>query len=447
MKKSKLAFVSFLLITLLATSTSLLAQGNCLDFDGNDDYAVSISIGSISDKTLSAWVKLDDINQDGSGLITIQTGNSETGSDNFDSITYNETASGFGWGFGSHAWQRTSWSGIKETSTEEWVHISATYSDYSFKMYRNGELILTNTYYQAYDFPADAKVFIGVRCWSGYGFLNGQIDEVRVWDHVRTQSQIQDNMNNSLIGNESGLIAYYKLDEVSGQIAEDNTINSFDLTLGSTSGNDTNDPIWITSDAPLPVTLSSFTASFSEGSSLLSWTTQSESNNLGWNIYRSEIADPEDAFQVNSMLIPGAGTSTQPTEYIFNDVYEVTANTEYWYWLESASFSGETEFYGPVELTITIEENQLPEFPLNTVLHGNYPNPFNPSTTISFDIRENDSGELSIFNIKGQLIEKQKFKAGSYRINWDGSKYSSGFYFYNLKTDIYYRTGKMISMK
>ena len=200
-------------------------------------------------------------------------------------------------------------------------------------------------------------------------------------------------------------------------------------------------------DSALPVVLSSLYAQFISSTPTLYWTTQSETNNLGWNIYRSETNEISDASQINSNIILGAGTTTEPTEYIYEDEYEIEYGKTYWYWLESISSGGDINLFGPVSLTIQIEENQIPELPTKTVLHGNYPNPFNPSTIISFDIREGDSGELSIFNIKGQLIEKQRYQAGSYRINWDGTKYCSGLYFYKLKTDIYHRISKMIILK
>ena len=230
------------------------ATNYCLDFDGSNDRVVSASIGTLSNKTLSAWVRLDDVNQTGGGLVTIEFGDSDTG--NFDSITYNET--GYGWGFGSHGWKRTAWSGVKETVTGVWVHIAATWEDNSFKMYRNGELILTKTSLQTYDFPLDAKVFIGVRCWSAYGFLNGQIDEVRVWNVVRTQAQIQADMHSKLAGNETGLVAYYQMTDGSGTTLTDNTASSsFDAMI-------VNGASWVTLTEGQPTTVTTAASAITE---------------------------------------------------------------------------------------------------------------------------------------------------------------------------------------
>jgi Secretion system C-terminal sorting domain len=85
--------------------------------------------------------------------------------------------------------------------------------------------------------------------------------------------------------------------------------------------------------------------------------------------------------------------------------------------------------------------------PLSTSLHGNYPNPFNPSTTIRFDIKENERGRLTIFNLKGQVVASDVFNAGRHLYCWDGGNTSTGLYFYQLRTDSGTITKKMLMMK
>ncbi len=65
----------------------------------------------------------------------------------------------------------------------------------------------------------------------------------------------------------------------------------------------------------------------------------------------------------------------------------------------------------------------------------NYPNPFNPTTTISFDIKENEIGILKIFNIKGQIIESHQFEFGEHNYLWDASGQASGVYLYKLNVN------------
>ena len=122
----------------------------------------------------------------------------------------------------------------------------------------------------------------------------------------------------------------------------------------------------------LPVILSSFTVAYIGGHPLLQWITQSEINNAGWNVFRSEDNDMMNALQINAEFIPGAGTTTQVTEYEFCDEYEIEEGFTYFYWLESVSYSSECKNFGPISLTIPFES-----VPVETILMQNFPNPFN----------------------------------------------------------------------
>ncbi|NQV19015.1 MAG: T9SS type A sorting domain-containing protein [Armatimonadetes bacterium] len=215
---------------------------------------------------------------------------------------------------------------------------------------------------------------------------------------------------------------------------------------------------WCGSDGALPVTLSSFTAQYIESVPVLCWTTQSETSNAGWNVYRSEVDILEEAAQINTELIPGAGITSEPTDYIYEDESELMENTEYWYWLESIDYSGLTESYGPISLIIPEqgEEPGSPEIPAIYGLHQNYPNPFNPSTIISFALKEDIYGSLSIYNVKGQQIVNlfagtiPKDELMSFIWNGkdeSGKEVSTGVYYYKLRTDKEDFVRKMILIK
>ena len=211
-------------------------------------------------------------------------------------------------------------------------------------------------------------------------------------------------------------------------------------------------------EAPLPVTLSSFTATFSGGSSLLSWTTQFESNNIGWNVYRSQTEAIAEGFQANEDMIEGAGTTTEQTDYVFEDLHEMYPGSSYFYWIESVDNGGTTELYGPVSVDIPGEDdNELPpEITANYGLYQNLPNPFNPSTRIAFKLKEDTKGTLEIYNTKGQLVKtlfKGEIIADDVNIfTWNGEddadkNVGSGVYFYRLRTRAKVFTEKMIMMK
>ena len=93
--------------------------------------------------------------------------------------------------------------------------------------------------------------------------------------------------------------------------------------------------------------------------------------------------------------------------------------------------------------------------PLITALNHNYPNPFNPETTIFFTLQNNSNIELSIYNIKGQKVKQlvsDQVSAGQHSVVWDGKDsnnkpVSSGVYFYKLKAGDLEKTRKMIFLK
>jgi hypothetical protein len=86
----------------------------------------------------------------------------------------------------------------------------------------------------------------------------------------------------------------------------------------------------------------------------------------------------------------------------------------------------------------------------NYSLDQNYPNPFNPATTIKFSIPSSSFVNLSVYDITGKKVGdilNRQMSAGRYSEKWDGSKFSSGVYFYVLKTDNFQSTKKMILIK
>jgi hypothetical protein len=97
----------------------------------------------------------------------------------------------------------------------------------------------------------------------------------------------------------------------------------------------------------------------------------------------------------------------------------------------------------------------VPAMP-GAVLHANYPNPFNPSTTISFDLPAAGIASLSIYNLRGQLVktllDRSQQASGRHFLNWDGNdalgrKVSSGVYLYRLTFDGQIQTRRMLMMK
>lgn len=90
------------------------------------------------------------------------------------------------------------------------------------------------------------------------------------------------------------------------------------------------------------------------------------------------------------------------------------------------------------------------EFPENYILKQNYPNPFNPSTKIEFSIPRDEYVTLKVFDVLGReaaVPVSQNMKAGSYTVDFNASKLSSGVYFYRLEAGRFVSTKKMTVVK
>ncbi len=106
-------------------------------------------------------------------------------------------------------------------------------------------------------------------------------------------------------------------------------------------------------------------------------------------------------------------------------------------------------------LQVSLSDTDTPSIPKVLALYDNYPNPFNPETTISFDLPSETNVKLEIYNIKGQKVKTLKnglLQAGNHKLVWDGKnsnsdQVASGLYFYRLVTDKKKLTRKMILMK
>jgi len=108
----------------------------------------------------------------------------------------------------------------------------------------------------------------------------------------------------------------------------------------------------------------------------------------------------------------------------------------------------------PILLTGPSSDTDLTH-PFVTTLKGNYPNPFNPSTTIAFDIAREGQVSLDVFNILGQKVKtlaNGKYSAGSHTVVWNGDdaygrSVGSGIYFLRMTTNGYEKTQKMMMLK
>ena len=96
---------------------------------------------------------------------------------------------------------------------------------------------------------------------------------------------------------------------------------------------------------------------------------------------------------------------------------------------------------------LSLKEEILPEeFSLASI----YPNPFNPKTTISYDVSTLSNVNINIYNMNGQLVEvlsNKLHQPGSYNVIWNAAKYTSGVYFVKLIAGDFVDTQKIMLIK
>jgi hypothetical protein len=88
--------------------------------------------------------------------------------------------------------------------------------------------------------------------------------------------------------------------------------------------------------------------------------------------------------------------------------------------------------------------------PDNFSLSQNYPNPFNPSTTIVFDIPKSSYTKLIVYDLLGRevvTLVDELLKAGSYKVNFNADRLSSGVYYYKLEANDFSQTRRMVVLK
>jgi len=190
----------------------------------------------------------------------------------------------------------------------------------------------------------------------------------------------------------------------------------------------------------VPVELVSFQANWSDDQVTLKWSTASESNNYGFEVQR-KFAGSKNYQKAG--FVPGQGTTTEMNYYTFKD--KPTVGGRYYYRLKQVDFDGKFQFSPVAEVMV----------PAKFALYQNHPNPFNPKTTISFELPAGTHVVIDIFNELGQkivtLIDEYR-PAGFQQITWNGRDdaarpVGSGIYFYHIKTNGFEATRKLVLLR
>jgi len=224
------------------------------------------------------------------------------------------------------------------------------------------------------------------------------------------------------------------------------------VTFNSVSLQDGYYAMGVQGDATLPVELTSFELLETRNDGItLQWVTESEINNLGFNLDRkTPITDwSQIASYVTHPALQGQGSVSHQTIYTFTD-NTVQENESYDYRLSDVDYYGNVEYHS-LQLMGVSSSNTPEQF----ILFSNYPNPFNPVTTIRYDLSEESFVDITIYDMLGNIVNNlvnTNQSSGYKSVQWDatnnqGEPVSAGVYLYKIQAGDFADTKKMILLK
>ncbi|MCU0646341.1 MAG: T9SS type A sorting domain-containing protein, partial [bacterium] len=192
----------------------------------------------------------------------------------------------------------------------------------------------------------------------------------------------------------------------------------------------------ILSDIVVPVELYSFEAFVTDDRVQLKWQTASESSNYGFEVQRSNNGIHFEKIG----FVPGAGTTSSPQGYAFDD--EQNSRAVCYYRLKIFDYDGNHSFSSIVQVNLSQ--------PTKFHLYANYPNPFNPETTIKYDLADAKLVVIKIYNLSGKEITtlvNERQKPGSYALVWRTQNVPSGIYLCRMEAGSYRESFKLTILK
>jgi hypothetical protein len=287
--KNKLLIIALVLVSMFG---QVNGQNYALDFDGADDKVGvmdSPELNPLSEMTLEAWINAEEWQSSiWAGVIMSKQGTSpdkgwclsggENGRVEF-TVSIEET-----------------WASVATPQilgTNAWYHVAGVYTGSQLKIYVNG--LLQNEIDVEGDLTPGDGVVVNIGdnpTWTGR-FWTGRLDEIRIWEIARTQEEIQSNMSNELTGNEDGLVAYYPMNEGTGNATSDVSGNDNDGTLLNMD-----EAAWV--DGFIPVTADVGVQGIASPSEIGTGFTANEKVRIEVKNYATEpVTDFEVSYQIN----------------------------------------------------------------------------------------------------------------------------------------------------
>jgi hypothetical protein len=188
--------------------------------------------------------------------------------------------------------------------------------------------------------------------------------------------------------------------------------------------------------AVVPVELTSFTASSTNNEVLLNWSTATELNNRGFEIQRST----EGLEFLTVGFVKGHGTTTEQQNYSYAD--RNLNDGKYFFRLKQVDYDGSYEYSDIVDVELRAFNSYL--------LEQNWPNPFNPTTTIGFGVQNKSNVKITVLNAIGEevaVLLNEEREPGYHQVEFRAVNLPSGVYFYRIQAGEFVSTKKMILLK
>ncbi|MFA7057341.1 MAG: FlgD immunoglobulin-like domain containing protein, partial [Candidatus Cloacimonadales bacterium] len=227
----------------------------------------------------------------------------------------------------------------------------------------------------------------------------------------------------------------------------------YNITLRANYSNDTSAEVVIANDYVklVPHQVGSVTVAVSSGIPQISWIAPTDLFSLvGYNVYSmtSDVVEQPELWTTIDTLITDSSIVDDVTELITGN-YQWAVVTVY------RDNLNDINIYSEAKFSDVLTDNNNQDVVAITSITGNYPNPFNPETQISFQIAKDSHVSMNVYNIKGQLVKSlvnENMKSGSHTITWHGKDNSgrtasSGVYFFRLSNNGVSKAHKCTLMK
>ena len=394
-------------------ASPIVGTGNGLNFDGSDDHIVIPHVVS-SDFTVEYWMKTTMIGASGGGQWYFGSGlvDAEVGGSTYDwGTTLLDNKVAFGVGLPDITIQSAT-----AVNTGSWFHVAASWkqSTGEMKLYINGIQEATSSGSTNLR-TAPTRIVMGLKQTNDRPY-NGSLDEVRIWNEVRSQVQIQANMAKELTASsEPNLLAYYTFNQgiangtntglnvVADMKGNNNgTLNNFAL-----SGTSSNFVTQNSSMVTLPLQWLSFTVQKQTNHALLKWSTAQEQNTKEFIIQHSSNGSNWNSIAT----VAAAGNSSFVSNY--NYVHTAPSADANYYRILQTDIDDKKSYSDIRSINFTSNSSIL------TVRN-------NPVTEGILSIVLTKPATVYLYNHEGRLLWQKKIDAGNETI--DVSRYAKGMY-------------------